>query len=118
MKKEKIPNIVTLAILTLITSILWIFFSLYRVFTEKSEIKVSQEILEPLSPTLNEIAISEIEKGVFIEQNQIPDNIVPKETLLKENEQESPSPEPINQQQDETNIGTTESTNSAKLEEI
>lgn len=69
-------------------------FSLYRVFIEKSDIKVSAEILEPLSPNLNEKVISEIEKRVFIEQNQIPDNIIAKKPIPNETEKQSPSPEP------------------------
>lgn len=77
MKKEKTPTIISLAILTLITSFLWVFFSLYRVFIKKSDIKVSEEILEPLSPKLDSTIISEIEKRIFIEQNQVPDNIFP-----------------------------------------
>jgi len=112
MKKEKTPNIVSLAILTLITSILWIFFSLYRVFIEKSDTNVPQEILEPLSPTLDEAIISEIEKKVFIEQNQIPDTIVTKE-IIDETTEQSPSPEP-----EEKETEATKSANTEILEEI
>lgn len=107
MKKTKVPSIISLAILTLITSIFWIFFSLYRVFTDKSEPKVFKEILESFSPSLNEEVISEIENRVFIEQNQIPENMVSKQTI----ELESPSPEPT---LEET---VQESTESANLEE-
>jgi|EPASupsiteSAE347_1022098.scaffolds.fasta_scaffold00079_25 hypothetical protein len=112
MKKEKTPNIVSLAILTLITSILWIFFSLYRVFIEKSDTNVPQEILEPLSPILDETIISEIEKKVFIEQNQIPDTIVTKE-IIDETTEQSPSPEP-----EEKETEATKSANTEILEEI
>jgi hypothetical protein len=117
MKKEKTPNIVSLAILTLITSILWIFFSLYRVFTEKSDIKVPEEILEPLTPSLNETIISEIENKVFIEQNQIPDNIVAKETTVSKIESPSPSPEP-EQATEQVNTGTPVPNGTGGLEEI
>lgn len=117
MKKEKTPNIVSLAILTLITSIIWIFFSLYRVFTEKTDVKVPEEILRPLSPSLNEKIISEIENKVFIEQNQIPDNIVINETIV--NEIESPSPSPESEQIDEElNTDTPVATEPGALEEI
>ena len=120
MKKEKTPKIVSLAILTLITSVLSIFFSLYRVFTEKSDIKVSAEILEPLSPDLNDKVISEIEKTVFIEQNQIPDNIIVKEPIPNETEKQSPSPEPTGQQleQGEAEPEPTATTSAEVLEEI
>lgn len=117
MKKEKTPNIVSLAILTLITSILWIFFSLYRVFTEKSDIKVSQEILKPLSPNLNEKIISEIENRVFIEQNQLPESFIKKETTVSDIEVPSPSPEP-EQLIEQTNTETPVATDTGGLEEI
>ena len=120
MKKEKTPKIVSLAILTLITSVLSIFFSLYRLFTEKSDIKVSAEIIEPLSPNLNEKVISEIENRVFIEQNQIPDNIITKEPVPNETEKQSPSPEPTGQQleQGEAEPEPTATTSAEVLEEI
>ena len=112
MKKEKQPKIISLAILTLITSVLWIFFSLYRVFTEKTELKVPEEILTPLSPNLNEKIISEIENRVFIEENQIPDSVI-KQVFETEIAEPASSPE-IN----EVEETETESTDSAELEEV
>lgn len=117
MKKEKIPHIISLAILTLITSVLWIFFSLYRVFTSKPNYKVSEEILTPFSATLDEKIILEIENRVFIEQNQIPDNIVKKETIISETENPSPSPE-SEQATEQINTETPVETGTEELEEI
>lgn len=77
MKKEKIPSIVSIAILTLITSVFWIFFSVYRIFTSKTFTKIPQEILLPFSPELDLETISKIENRVFIEENQIPETSVP-----------------------------------------
>ena len=116
MKKEKLPYIISLAILTLITSVLWIFFNLYRVFTNKPDYKVSEEILAPFSATLDQKIISEIENRVFIEQNQIPDNIVNKE-IINEIENTSPSPE-SEQVIEQTNTETPVPTSTGGLEEI
>lgn len=73
MKNNKLPGLVTLAILTVITAVIWVFFSVYRVFTSKPETKVPANIILPLSPELNSNSISNIEKRIFIEENQIPD---------------------------------------------
>jgi len=106
MKKNKIPSIISLAILTLITSILWIFFSLYRVFTVKTELKISKEALLPFTPSLDQKIISEIENRVFIEQNQIPEKNT--ENVTDTNTNTETKTEPTE----------TEASSSANLEEI
>jgi len=117
MKKEKLPYIISLAILTLITSVLWIFFNLYRVFTNKPDYKVSEEILAPFSATLDQKIISEIENRVFIEQNQIPDIVVSKETTVSGIENPSPSPR-TEQVIEQINTETPVATGTGGLEEI
>jgi len=111
MKKEKTPAIVSLAIFTLITSIVWIFFSLYRVFSKKTDVKVSENIIEPFSPDLNEKTISEIENKVFIDQNQIPDIVVENATKNQESERTN-----LNTEIQE-NTETNETTSSAEMTE-
>ena len=106
MKNKKTPSIIKLSIFTLITSIFWIFFSVYRIFTEEAPPKVSREILFPLSPKLDEKTILEIENRIFIEQNQIPDNFVSTQTI--ETESPSPSPEIETTETEETETEATE----------
>jgi hypothetical protein len=113
MKKEKTPAIVSLAILTLITSIVWIFFSLYRVFSKKTDVKVPENIVEPFSPELNEKIISEIENKVFIDQNQLPDIKVVIENTTNNQETEQKNLNIEIQENAETN----ETTNSAEITE-
>jgi len=110
MKNKKLPNIISLAILTLITSVVWIFFNVYRVFTTKTEPKVSREILQPLSPKLNSEIISEIENRVFIEQNQIPETPV-EQVVPIPTETEEPVSTP-----EATASATPEATVSAEIE--
>jgi hypothetical protein len=76
MKNNKVPGLVALAILTVITAVIWVFFSVYRVFTSKPDTKVASNVIIPLSPDLNQSSISKIENRVFIEDNQIPEQVI------------------------------------------
>lgn len=76
MKKLKTPSLVTLAILTTITIVFWVFFSVYRVFASKPSAAVPLEILEPISPTLDSATLDKIQQGVYLPEENIPENIV------------------------------------------
>lgn len=62
MRKNKLPNIVILLILTAITSIFWISFSVYNVFTKEEEYQIPNKIIAPLPPTLDIKTLEEINK--------------------------------------------------------
>ena len=66
--KPKKFTLLTLAILTLITSFFWLFFSVYRVFTTKPAPVTPAEILEPVTPTLNKDAVAAIQARIYIEE--------------------------------------------------
>ena len=70
MKKRKTPNLVTIAILTTITVVFWVFFSVYRVFTDEPSYAVPAEILEPVSPTLDASLIDKIESRIFFSEGE------------------------------------------------
>jgi hypothetical protein len=74
MKKSKIPSLVTVAYFTLVTSIVWVAFSVYRVLTSKPDPTVPPEILAPISPTLNKSQIDNIESRIYYSNSdgQIP----------------------------------------------
>lgn len=67
MKKPKPPSIVSIAIMTTITVFVWIGYSVYKVLTTPPEINVPQEILAPLSPTLDTQTLAEISEKVYFE---------------------------------------------------
>lgn len=71
MKKSKTPNLVILAILTTITAAFWVFFSVYRVFTNEPSPNVPPEILEPVSPTLDSDVIDKIQGRIFFSEGEI-----------------------------------------------
>jgi hypothetical protein len=76
MKKIKAPNLVTLAILTTITVLFWVFFSVFRVFANKPSVSVPPEVLEPITPTLDSETLGKIGQGVYLMEEDIPQNTV------------------------------------------
>jgi hypothetical protein len=76
MKKNKLPSLVTILILTLITGIAWASFEVYRAFTTKSEESVPSAVSNSINPTLDQPTINKIETKIFIDSSQIPDNVV------------------------------------------
>ncbi len=72
--KPKTDRLLTLAILTAIASVFWIFFNVYRVFTSEPTPSIPPEILEPVNPNLDKNAIAAIAKRLYIEDNQTATN--------------------------------------------
>lgn len=77
MKRTKPPNLVTLAVMTTITVILWIGLSVYRVLTTKPPIDVPLEILEPISADLETDALAQIKQRVYFEKGETVGFFVP-----------------------------------------
>lgn len=50
---NKLPNIIVLLILTLITTVFWISFNVYRVFTALPDTVVPTQISLPIDPKLD-----------------------------------------------------------------
>jgi hypothetical protein len=73
MKRPKPPNLVTMAILTTLTIIFWVFFTVYRAFTTQPAPELAPEILEPLSPNLDKNALDTIQTRIFFEEGQLPE---------------------------------------------
>lgn len=76
MQKNKLPNIVSILILTLITVVMWVSFNIYRAVTEKPAPAVPKTISDSISPKLDTDTINKIESSVFMDSSQIPQNVV------------------------------------------
>ncbi len=70
MKKRQSPFLVKFAILTLITSFVWISFDVYRAFTERPAPSVSAEILAPVDPTLDTGLLDKLTNRVYFVEGQ------------------------------------------------
>ena len=53
MNRKKLPNLIILFILTLITILFWISFSIYQVFTKEASPVVPEEIILQIDPKLD-----------------------------------------------------------------
>ena len=74
--KTKLPSLVSILILTLLTSVLWVSLSVYRALTTRPEPPIDSEILNPLTPTLDQDTIEKIRSRLFFDESQIPENVV------------------------------------------
>lgn len=72
MHKSKLPSLVTILVLTLITSLMWVGLSIYRAFTTAAPPTVPKEVLQPLDPTLDTDTINMVESSLFFNESQIP----------------------------------------------
>lgn len=104
MKKSKMPSIVSVLILTLITVVFWVTFDVYRLFNQADVPVVTESVSRPLTPSLDQNAINQIESRIFIDNSQIPDDVVisnndiivtPDTTPDATPVPDSPSPNPV-----------------------
>lgn len=73
MNKTKLPSIISVLILTLITVIMWVSLDIYRALKKPTEITVSKEISQQLNPSLDQDSIKKVESRNFLDDSQIPD---------------------------------------------
>ena len=69
--KPKIPPIIAIAVLTLITAIVWIFLSVYRIYVSKPAILLAPAIVEPVNPTLDKNTIEAVVNRLYIEEGSV-----------------------------------------------
>lgn len=91
MKKNRLPSLITILVLTLLTSIIWVSFSVYRAITAKPPESVPSVVSNPLTPTLDTPEINKIESSIFLDNSQIPQNLVTASTPPAA----TPTPAPI-----------------------
>jgi len=93
MKKPKVPELVTTAIITTVTIFSWIAFSVYRAFITTPTVNVPPEILAPLSPELDTDTLSRVGDRLYFEEGQTVPVLIPQPTEeVTPNPSVSPSP--------------------------
>ncbi len=63
--KSKLPNIVVIMILTLITAVFWISFGVYRAFSEDTPVAVPEEVITPLTPKLDSQTLEKMKTRIY-----------------------------------------------------
>ncbi len=71
MKKIKIPSIVAVMILTVITISFWIVFSVIRIFTTEPTPSIPPEILNPLNPNYDKTVVDKIQERIYFDKEQV-----------------------------------------------
>lgn len=72
MRKTKLPNIVTILILTMVTTVMWVGFSIYHAFTQAPPAAVPTDIGAALNPSLDTSTIAKVESALYFDPSQIP----------------------------------------------
>lgn len=108
MKKNKLPSLVVVLILTLITVIMWVSFNIYRSLTSKPSPSVPANISEPLTPSLDTQTISQISSRIYLNESQIPEvaPIIETSATPSATPELTPSPTPIPSPTPATESGT------------
>ncbi|HKB88184.1 MAG TPA: hypothetical protein VKC53_00900 [Patescibacteria group bacterium] len=91
MNKTKLPSLIPILILTLVTVVMWVSFDVYRAFNKPVETKIPVTVSEPLTPSLDKDAIKQIESRNYLDDSQIPENIISSSPIPSTN---LPSPTP------------------------
>ncbi len=72
MKKKKPPIIVTIMALSVVTVVVWIVFGVIRLIKTPTVLKdVPEEIVSPLTPTLDIETLRSLENSLFFTDSQI-----------------------------------------------
>lgn len=75
MNKQKIPGLISVLILTLITIVMWVSLDVIRAFQKTTPSTIPAEISQPITPSLDQISISQIESRIFLDDSLIPSGI-------------------------------------------
>lgn len=70
-KKKKLPPVVQLAILTMVTTIIWVGFEVYRAFTNEPTPTLASGALNPLDPTLDASSLNALQQRLYLSDTQL-----------------------------------------------
>jgi hypothetical protein len=71
MKKLKVPSLVTIMVLTVITISFWIVFGVLRIFKTEPAPSIPPEILNPLNSSYDKSVVDKIEKRIYFDKEQV-----------------------------------------------
>lgn len=113
MQRKKLPIILNLAIITMITSMVWVGFEIYRSISKEPGVAVPPEIAAELSPNLDLEILSAISERVYLEDNEIDSplpavSLIESESEIQEQNEEDLEQEGNEESQDEPETLTLE----------
>jgi hypothetical protein len=72
MQNRKLPNLISILVLTLITVVMWITLNIYRAIATTTTPSVPDEVSLPLTPDLDKDTVNSIGSKIFLDESQIP----------------------------------------------
>ena len=70
-KRIKVPSLVTILALTLITAVLWVGFEVIRIIISKPEPDVPAVVLDLFDPTLDITALDKLESRIYLTDEEL-----------------------------------------------
>lgn len=71
MKPKRTSNLTVFAVLTTLTILTWVGFEIYQAFRKTGIVTISNEVLAPLTPSLNKTILDNMEKRRFFSQEEV-----------------------------------------------
>lgn len=106
MNKQKIPGLISVLILTLITIVMWVSLDVIRAFQKTAPSNVPTEISQPITPSLDQISITQIESRIFLDNSLIPSGITASPLTPASSPTPLPTIEPTTQPTNASDSGT------------
>ena len=73
MNNNKVPRIVPFFVLTIVTSVFWAFFDVYRNFKKSPPIVVPEDIISPINPKLDLVTLNGLAGRYYVNEDQMQD---------------------------------------------
>lgn len=108
MNKQKIPGLISVLVLTLITIVMWVSLDVIRSFQKITPSTVPAEISQPITPSLDQISISQIESRIFLDDSLIPSDITSSPITPAASPTPAPTIEPTTQPVNASGSGITQ----------
>lgn len=70
LKVQKTPSAIIIMVMTTITTVLWVFFGVYRILVSEVPPVVSDEILAPINPELDTKTLAKLGEKVYFERGE------------------------------------------------
>ncbi|MFC1625835.1 hypothetical protein ACFL1Q_02255 [Patescibacteria group bacterium] len=95
MKKKEIPKAIISVWLTLLTTLFWIAFSVYRALVVKPSPTVPRDVSQKLNPTIDSVTLEKMQQAVYVDVSNLPSQTFTLEATISATPSPIPLPESI-----------------------
>ncbi|BCX14497.1 MAG: hypothetical protein KatS3mg088_180 [Patescibacteria group bacterium] len=96
---KKKPNLISTLILTTISIVTWVSFSIYKALVKPEPVVVPPEIIEPITPQLDDTILKKMTERYYIPEEELPETITnPKAQFNQISQDQKPTPSPTTEE--------------------